>query len=436
MSNLSCRGFSITRSVAGGRLAPKGSFATCYHCRNSKRFLNVSEYGGMKLLKDRGIPTPMNLLARSPIEAESITREILDNTKCGHVVMKAQVLTGGRGKGKFVGTELSGVELVQSPDLAKATAEKMIGNILVTKQTGKSGLKCKEVIVAEKLNLAKERYISFMLDRKSSTIMAIATKHGGGNVEEVSEKDPSAVLTVGINPMKGISDVEVSKIADHLDFSESLKEETKKVVKGLYDTFVKNDALLLEINPISETSDQKLVACDSKIIIDDNADFRQKDIFASVAPPENELEARAVEAGLNYISLGGNVACIVNGAGLAMATLDLLTHHGGTPANFLDVGGSATSDMLGQALDIVASDTNAKVLLVNIVGGIVHCDKFATSFVEATKKSKMQIPVVMRLQGTRADAAKKILHEAQIPHIFCPDFDSAAKSAVEIANAS
>lgn len=238
-----------------------------------------------------------------------------------------------------------------------------------------------------------------------------------------------------IDPIKGISDDAASKIAAHLDFSKGLLEEAKKIVQGLYNTFVKTDALLLEINPISETVEQKIVACDSKLIVDDNAEYRQKDIFASAPAPENAQEARAAEAGLNYIALGGNVACIVNGAGLAMATLDLLTHHGGTPANFLDVGGNATSAMLGQALDIVASDQNAKVLLVNIVGGIVHCDKFATSFVEATKRSMMKIPVVMRLQGTRADVAKKILNDAEIPHLFCQDFDSAAKSAVEIANA-
>ncbi|ORM39443.1 putative succinyl-CoA ligase subunit beta [Babesia sp. Xinjiang] len=436
MNGFSVMRLSLPRSLTHGKFALRGELATCHHNRFFKRFLNVPEFGGMKILKEHGIPTPMNLLARSPVEAEAMTREILETTKCGHVVMKAQALTGGRGKGKFVGTGISGVELVQSPEVARTTAESMIGNTLVTKQTGEAGIKCKEVLVAEKLNLAKERYISFMLDRKSCSIMAIATRHGGGNVEEVSQKDPSAVLTLKINPLKGITEDDVAKIAAHLDFSENLYEETKVVVKKLYDAFIAKDALLLEINPISETTDQRLVACDSKLIVDDNADFRQREIFASVPPPDNELEARASEAGLNYVSLGGNIACIVNGAGLAMATLDLLTHHGGSPANFLDVGGNATSDMLRQALEIVASDVRAKVLLVNIVGGIVQCDKFATSFVEAVKKSKMQMPVVLRLQGTKADAAKKILYDAEIPHIFCQDFDSAAKSVVEIANAS
>ncbi|GIX62732.1 succinyl-Coa ligase, subunit [Babesia caballi] len=436
MPKFSWRGLSFSRAVVNGRLALRGEQAPTYHSRHSRRFLNISEFGGMKVLREHGIPTPMNLLARSPAEAEAMTREILETTKCGEVVMKAQVLTGGRGKGKFTGSGLSGVELVRSPDLAKTTAEGMIGNTLVTKQTGASGLKCKEVVVAEKLTLAKERYISFMLDRASSSVMAIATKHGGGNVEEVAEKDPSAVLAVPIDPLRGITEDVATQIAAHLDFSPSLMGETKRFVESLYDTFVKKDALLLEINPVAETADRRLVACDSKLIVDDNADFRQKEIFASVPPPENELEARALEAGLNYISLGGNVACIVNGAGLAMATLDLLTHHGGTPANFLDVGGNATGAMLNQALDIVASDANAKVLLVNIVGGIVQCDKFATSFVEAAKASKMKMPVVMRLQGTKAEVAKKILHEAQIPHIFCQEFDMAARSAVEIANAA
>ncbi|EDO07402.1 succinly CoA-ligase beta subunit family protein [Babesia bovis T2Bo] len=427
---------ALARSIVNGKLSFKGDNASCNHARSTKRYLNVPEFGGMRILKEHGIPTPMNRLARSPSEAEAMTHEILESTKCGEVVLKALVLTGGRGKGKFVGTDISGVELAKSPERAKTLAEGMIGNVLVTKQTGASGLKCKEVLVAEKLNLAKERYISFMLDRSSCSIMAIATKHGGGNVEEVSEKDPSAVLTVKINPLKGITDDEVTKIATHLDFSKGLLEDTKSFVKNMYHAFVAKDALLLEINPLSETENSKLVACDSKVIIDDNADFRQKEIFESVPPAENELEARANEVGLNYISLGGNIACIVNGAGLAMATLDLLTHHGGSPSNFLDVGGNATGHMLNQALDIVASDAKAKALLVNIVGGIVQCDQFALSFVEAAKNSKMQIPVVLRLQGTNADAAKRILNEAQIPHIFCQDFDSAAKSVVEIANAS
>ncbi|GFE54221.1 succinyl synthetase beta [Babesia ovis] len=436
MRGLSVLRISLPRCLINGKFVLKADSATEQHIRSSRRFLNVPEFGGMKILKEHGIPTPMNRLARSPTEAEAMTHEILEKTKGGQVVLKALVLTGGRGKGKFVGTDISGVELAESPERAKAIAEGMIGNVLVTKQTGASGLKCKDLIVAEKVNLAKERYISFMLDRSSCSIMAIATKHGGGNVEEVSEKDPSAVLKLKISPLKGISDDEAGKIAAHLDFSQGLLEETKDVVKKLYQAFVDKDALLLEINPISETVDQRLIACDSKVIVDDNADFRQKEIFDSVPPADNELEARANEVGLNYIALGGNIACIVNGAGLAMATLDLLTHHGGSPSNFLDVGGSATSHMLGQALDIVASDTKAKALLVNIVGGIVQCDKFAASFVEAAKNSKMQIPVVLRLQGTNADIAKKILKEAEIPHIFCQDFDSAAKSVVEIANLS
>ncbi|KAK1443356.1 Succinate-CoA synthetase [Babesia gibsoni] len=427
--------FSFARSSVYGRLTLRDEHGAL-SSKGAKRFLNLSEGVGMALLKNNGVPTPMNLVAKSPVEAEAMSKEILESTKCGQVVLKALALTGGRGKGKFVGTDLSGVELVNSPCAAKTTAEGMIGNTLVTKQTGAAGIKCNEVLVAQKLDLVTERYMSFTLDRVSGGILAIATKHGGGNVEEVAEKDPTAVLTVGINALEGITDEAVTKIATHLDFSKGLLEEAKKVVLSLYNTFVKSDALLLEINPLAVTSENKIVACDSKVIVDDNADFRQKDIFASMPAPENPQEAKAAKYGLNYIALGGNVACIVNGAGLAMATLDLLTYHGGVPANFLDVGGNATTEMLGHALDILASDTNAKVLLVNIVGGIVHCDKFATSFVEASKRSAMKMPVVMRLQGTRADAAKKILHEAQIPHIFCQDFDSAAKSAVEIANSS
>ncbi|EKX73747.1 succinyl-CoA synthetase beta chain, putative [Theileria equi strain WA] len=402
----------------------------------TKRFLNVTEYHGMNILKRHGVKVPLNMLAKSSEEAEEISRKILDSSDSKKLIIKAQVLAGGRGKGTFLNTSFSGVEVATSPSEVKTFAKGMIGNVLKTKQTTSGGILCNEVLVAEKLDLVKERYLAFMLDRQSGGILAIATKHGGGNVEEIAEKDPSAVLKWPICPLTGITADDIDKIVKHLDFSSKLDAQAKEIVSNLFKAFVKSDALLLEINPIAETSDEKILACDSKVTVDDNAKYRQTEIFEKSPANLTHEEAEADKVGLNYISLDGNVACIVNGAGLAMATLDLIQYHGGAPANFLDVGGNSTGAMLSKALDIVNNDPNAKVLLVNIVGGIVHCDKFATSFIEASKRLEKQLPVVIRLQGTRADIAKRLLNESNIPHLFCLDFDSAAKSAVEIAKSA
>nr|PVC50729.1 succinyl-Coa ligase, subunit [Theileria orientalis] len=400
--------------------------------KETKRWLNVTEYVGMTLLKKNKVPVPIFKLASTTEEAEKMGKLILESSTSKSLVVKAQVLTGGRGKGKFAHTGRSGVEVAASAPEAAECAKGMLGNYLTTKQTAGKGVLCNEVLLAEKLNLVRERYLSFMLDRTSGGIVAIATRHGGGNVEEIAEKDPAAVLKLQVCPLKGLTDEDVSRLVAHLDFSDA--SQAADFVRRLYAAFLKLDATLLEINPAAETDEGRVLACDSKISVDDNAKYRQQEVFAAGCEARTREESEAEKADLNYISLDGNVACIVNGAGLAMATLDLIQFHGGSAANFLDVGGNSTSETLSKALDIVNSDANAKVLLVNIVGGIVHCDKFATSFIEASRRLVRQLPVVIRLQGTNADVAKKLLNEANIPHLFCTDFDSACKSAVEMAN--
>ncbi|KAK2195757.1 bifunctional Succinyl-CoA synthetase [Babesia duncani] len=412
-----------------GTITSLTSCLTSRWARQSKRFLNISEFAGMNILKNYNVRIPSVMLARTPSEAVEATKALVKQTGCSEIVVKALVATGGRGKGKFENSGLCGVQIVNETSVYDV-ANGMLGHVLVTKQTGAAGIKCQEVILAEKLSLVKERYVAFMLDRASGGIVAIATRHGGGNVEEIAEKDPDAVLKVLVNSQEGIAE-HVARIAQHLDFSESCNKQLQETIQRLYDAFVKSDALLLEVNPLAETANNEIVACDSKITIDDNAQFRQEHLFKSTRKEATAQELEAEKYGLSYVSLGGNIACIVNGAGLAMATLDLLTHHGGSPANFLDVGGTATSDTLAKALEIVNSDENAKVLFVNIVGGIVHCDVFAKAFIEAASSVKKQLPVIIRLQGSRADVAKMLLTASNIPHLFSPDFDLAAKAAVE-----
>ncbi|EAN33915.1 ATP-grasp domain protein [Theileria parva strain Muguga] len=429
-------------------------------CKLSKRFLNVSEYIGMTILKRNGVRVPEFRNATTPEEAFEAGKSIQQLTNTPELVVKALVLTGGRGKGTF-NTGFKGVEIVKSPSEVSACARGMLGNYLTTKQTVGKGLLCTEVLVAQKLSIKSERYLSFTLDRGSGGIVAIATKHGGGNVEEIAHQHPDAVLTLQISPLTGLTPELTELLVKQLSFSNEVTEQVKKTVQQLYDTFVKSDGTLLEVNPLVEThSDVKssptqsvessanssvessvkssvksnVMACDAKLIVDDNAKYRQSELFDMTPVIRTKEEEEADRAGLNYISLDGNVACIVNGAGLAMATMDLIQHHGGKAANFLDVGGNSTPETLSKALEIVNSDLRAKVLLVNIVGGIVRCDKFAESFVEASKKLSRQLPVVIRLQGTRAESAKKLLNESNIPHLFCTDFDSVCKSAVEIAN--
>ncbi|XP_954105.1 succinyl-coA ligase, subunit, putative [Theileria annulata] len=400
----------------------------------TRRWLNVSEYIGMTVLKRNGVRVPEFRSATTPEEAFEASKSIQQVTGKPELVIKALVLTGGRGKGVFSNTGFKGVEVVNSPESASECAKGMLGNYLTTKQTVGKGLLCSQVLLAQKLSLKNERYLSFTLDRGSGGIVAIATKHGGGNVEEIAHEYPDSVLTLSVSPLTGLTDENTEQLVKQLSFTENVRDQVVAAVKQIYNTFVQFDGTLLEVNPLVETDSGEILACDSKLIVDDNAKYRQKELFDMTPVTRTREEEEADRAGLNYISLDGNVACIVNGAGLAMATMDLIQHHGGRAANFLDVGGNSTSETLSKALEIVNSDTRAKVLLVNIVGGIVRCDKFAESFVEASKTLSRQLPVVIRLQGTRAEAAKKLLNESNIPHLFCTDFDSVCKSAVEIAN--
>lgn len=402
--------------------------------RMSRRLLNMLEYDAMKVCEKYGIPIPRQVTAKSPQEAEQMAAKLVED--CGgniDLVIKAQVLTGGRGKGHFEKSKSPGVVIVNNLGDVKKTAQHMLGDRLITNQTGSDGIICDKVLIAERLFLRNERYVSLTLDRKSGGIVMIVTTAGGSNVEEMAEAAPGNVIKISLPPNRELASICSHEMAESLKFSSNLTPKVANILTKLYNLFINTDATLVEINPLAEVHDGRIIACDSKITLDDNADFRQDEYFKNAPMPVNPAELAAKNAGVNYISLDGNVACIVNGAGLAMATMDLITLNGGRPANFLDVGGNADDGMLTSAVKIVANDSKAKVIFINIVGGIVRCDNFVLSLVEAIKHTDCKLPLVVRLKGTNANEALDILKTSGINCTMCDDFDKAAKTAVELA---
>ncbi|TEB12113.1 succinate-CoA ligase [Coprinellus micaceus] len=396
-----------------------------------KRCLSIHEYQSMKLLNSYNIPTPKSVAAHTPEEAY----EVAKNFGKDALVIKAQVLAGGRGKGHFDTGLQGGVHMVNSPEQAKEFASKMIGSKLITKQTGAAGRVCNAVMLAERRQPAHEYYVAVLNDRTTQGVVLVASAQGGMNIEEVAAKDPSAIITTPIDFHNGLTEPEAIEVAKKLGFSDAqTQKEAADIFINLYRIFKEKDATQIEINPMALTTDGAVLCMDAKFGFDDNASFRQKDVFAlRDISQEEPSEVEAQKADLNFIKLDGNIGCLVNGAGLAMATMDVLSLHGGNPANFLDVGGGATPETVKKAFEILLADPKVKSIFINIFGGIMRCDYIAEGVIKATKELGLKIPLVVRLKGTKEEEAKKMIQESGLKIIAFDGLDEAAEKAVTLA---
>ncbi len=385
--------------------------------------MKIHEYQGKALLKEYGVPVPRGIVARTPDEAEAAARELATDV----VVVKAQIHAGGRGKG-------GGVKLAKSPEEAKQIATEMIGMQLITHQTGPEGREVKTLLVEEGLPIDKEFYLGITLDRVTGRNTFMASSAGGVDIEKVAEETPELILKETIDPSVGMRGFQARKLAFGLGIPADLVNQAAKFMLTLYDAFEKMDASIVEINPFLLTKDNRLIALDAKVNFDDNAMFRHKD-YADLRDLDEEepLEIEASKFDLNYIKLDGNIGCMVNGAGLAMATMDIIKLAGGEPANFLDVGGGASQERVEQAFKILLADENVKAVLINIFGGIVRCDMVANGVVAAAKNLGISIPIVARLEGTNVDEGRRVLSESGIGIIPATGMNDAAAKVVAAA---
>src|SRR5687768_4918214 len=385
--------------------------------------MKIHEYQARQILADNGIPVPPAEVVRSPEEAG----RAFEKFNAPMCVVKAQVYAGGRGKAGFV-------KLVRSAAEAKEAAKFMLSNRMVSPQTGAEGVPVSVLLVAPGVNIAKEYYLGITLDRGRGTATMIASAEGGMEIEEVAKKSPEKVLKEPMHPLLGLQAYQARELAYKLGFKDKLAGEAAKIIANLAKAFIKTDASLAEINPLVLTKDGKLLAIDAKFNFDDNALFRHNDIVAMHdETQEKPLDVRAHKAGLNYIALDGNIGCLVNGAGLAMATMDIIKLHGAEPANFLDVGGSVTAEGAIEAFRILLSDSKVRGILVNIFGGIAKTDLVAEALVKAGREVGFKVPVVVRLEGTNVEKAREILKAAmpQLPTLIpATDLTDAAKKVV------
>ena len=389
--------------------------------------MNIHEYQAKQLFERFGVATPKGIAAATAQEAAQTAR----NMGLSQYVVKAQVHAGGRGKGTFKNGFKGGVHVVKSVEEVEEVAGKMLNQVLVTKQTGETGKLVSKIMVAEAVDLKKECYFAILQDRARECPVIVASTEGGMDIEEVAATRPEAIIREHIDPALGILPFQALKIAVALGLTGPLLRQATKLITNVYKLFTALDCSLVEINPLVVTTDDRVCALDAKFNFDDNALYRHPEIMEM--RDETEEDPREVEAGkydLNYIGLDGNIGCMVNGAGLAMATMDIIKYYGGEPANFLDVGGSATEDMVTNAVRILTSDKNVKALLVNIFGGIMRCDVIAQGIVAAAKNIDMKIPLVVRLEGTNVEIGKKILADSGISIIPADNLDEAAQKAV------
>merc|ERR1712223_1560678 len=393
MASLLSRAALATEKLALTKVSKVLSPACVSICQ--QRELSVHEHVSMSLLKDAGVPVPNFGVAKSAEEAKQIAHDITTND----LVVKAQVLAGGRGKGSFKGGYKGGVKLVYSPEEVEESAKGMIGDFLITKQTGSDGRICNSVMITERKYTRKEYYIAFMNERAFNGPVIIASSEGGVNIEETAEKNPDAIVKFPIDCVEGLSQAGAEEIATRIGVQPEKVPEVSQILLNLYKLFQDKDASMVEINPFAEDNTGNFVCLDAKLKFDDNADFRQKAVFDQRDwSQEDAREVEAANYNLNYIALDGDIGCMVNGAGLAMATMDIIKLHGGSPANFLDVGGGATADQVKEAFKIITGDPKVNALLVNIFGGIMRCDVIAEGIIAAAQELKMSTPIVVRLQ--------------------------------------
>ena len=387
--------------------------------------MKIHEYQAKELFKKFNIPVPQGQVAFSPAEAVAVAK-----TLGGYpVVVKAQIHAGGRGKG-------GGVKLAQSEQEVDRIAGQIIGMRLVTHQTGPQGQEVKKVLVEHGLNIAKELYLSIVPDRAIAKIVIMASEAGGMDIEEVAAKTPQKIIKVAVNPLQGIQPYHCRQVAFGLNLSPAAIKPFVALLRNLYQLFVEYDGSLVEINPLVLTADDAVIALDAKINFDDNALFRHKDILEyRDVDEEDPLDVEASKYNLNYINLDGNVGNMVNGAGLAMATMDLIKLAGAEPANFLDVGGGASAEMVENGFRIILSDPSVKGILINIFGGILRCDVLAEGVVQAARKTGINVPVVIRMEGTNIEEGRRILAESGLDLITATDLKDAAAKVAEIARA-
>jgi len=400
------------------------------------RNLSIHEYLSLNLLKEAGVTIPNGCVASTAKEAH----EIACNLGTKDAVIKAQVLAGGRGKGHFESGLQGGVKLCYSSAEVEDYASKMIGNKLFTKQTGEKGRICEKVFVVERLYLRREYYFAILMERSATSFgpVLVGSNQGGMDIEAVAANTPEAIIKHPIQMVDGayhLSVEEAEQMACTMGFSDETKGQAAEAFMKLFALFMERDATLIEINPFSEDREGRVLCMDAKLNFDDNAAYRQKEIFAMRDwAQEDERDVVAAKFDLNYIGLEGNIGCLVNGAGLAMATMDIIKLHGGQPANFLDVGGGASTEQIYEAFKLITSDPSVNAILVNIFGGIMRCDVVAEGIIKAAKKLELNIPIVVRLQGTKVDEARELIAKESLKIITCDDFDKAAKMVVKLSN--
>ncbi|MBM7586817.1 succinyl-CoA synthetase beta subunit [Bacillus pakistanensis] len=383
--------------------------------------MNIHEYQGKELLRNNGVSVPNGKVAFSAEEAVEAAKS-LDSSV---YVVKAQIHAGGRGKA-------GGVKIAKSLDEVRTYAEELLGKTLVTHQTGPEGKEVKRLLIEEGCDIQKEYYVGLVLDRATSQVVLMASEEGGTEIEEVAEETPEKIFKEYIDPVVGLTGFQARRIAFNINIPAKLVGKAAKFMLGLYNVFIEKDCSIAEINPLVVTGDGNVMALDAKLNFDDNALYRHKDIMEyRDLDEEDAKEIEASKYDLSYISLDGNIGCMVNGAGLAMATMDIIKHYGGDPANFLDVGGGATAEKVTEAFKIILSDQNVKGIFVNIFGGIMKCDIIATGVVEAAKQVDLTVPLVVRLEGTNVDLGKDILKKSGLNIIAAESMADGAQKIVE-----
>jgi len=389
--------------------------------------MNIHEYQAKQLLGKFGVTVPQSKIAFTPAEAEDAAKEFLGEGDSGVCVVKAQIHAGGRGKA-------GGVKLARSRAEAKAIAEELLGKVLVTHQTGPAGKEVKKVLVEEGCQIERELYLGVVVDRSTQRVAIMASSEGGVEIEEVAERSPEKILKEFIDPAVGLMPFQARKLGFALGLDKNQVGKAVKFMSALYNAFVSSDCSMAEINPLVVTRSGDIIALDAKISFDSNALFRHKDIEGlRDLDEEDPKEVEASRHGLNYISLEGSVGCMVNGAGLAMATMDMIKLFGGRPANFLDVGGGANKEQVTSAFKLIMSDPSVKAILVNIFGGIMRCDIIADGIIAAAKEVGISVPLVVRLQGTNVERGRKMLADANLNIITAENMDEAAEKVVAAA---
>jgi len=394
------------------------------------RALHVHEYQGAEIMATHGARVPIGIACRTLDEID----RACDALEGDEVVVKSQILAGGRGLGTFASGFRGGVHATPKAR-ARETAAKMLGGTLVTKQSGPQGKPVNVLYVAEKMKLTREMYFAIMLDRASAGPVVIASAEGGTSIEDLAEKSPEKIVKMRLDIERGMTRPQADELVTKLGIKRH-KDDAAKQLLALYETFAARDCTMVEVNPLAEDENGYVIAADAKLNFDDNAEYRQRDVFS--LRDHSQEDPREVQAGkfdLNYIGLDGNIGCMVNGAGLAMATMDIIQLHGGSPANFLDVGGNASESLVVEAFKILTADPKVKAILVNIFGGIMKCDVIAAGIVSAAKQVSLKVPLIVRLEGTNVEAGNAILSSSGLTIVTASDLDDAAKKACASLNA-